>query len=306
MAQLSCGISIPGVVEKDGRYYKVIQNKWHGLTRIDEGTNVLFRALHELDPLKPGTVGELLNLYRAVGMDHLKPATVKDYHNILLRLDHHFGKMPIGSLKTNHIQHFREMRRRRGKGGIRVNREVAVLSAAYELGLREMVVEFNPCRGGARNRESPKKRFVTDEAFLAVFERANEPFQDLLAAAYLSGVRQTDIIAWSRTKHMKAIGIDYVQSKTKKPHTVQWSKAFQFFVERAITRFPEVDVIFANTRGNPWTTSGIASQLARLKSPWCFKDLRAKAQTDSPHSVLGHGAKLEEVYRKILVTQPVR
>jgi site-specific recombinase XerD len=306
MGKLSCGISIPGVYEKDGRYYKVIKNKWHPLTRIDEGTNVLFRAIHELDPLRPGTVGELLNLYRAVGMDHLKPATKKDYENILKRLDHHFGHMPLVSLKVNHIAHFRESRRRRGKGGIRVNREVAVLSAAFELGLREMVVDFNPCRGSKRNRESPSKRYVKNDEFLNVFERANEPFQDLLAAAYLSGVRQTDIISWSRTQHMKPDGIVYVQSKTGKEHTVEWSKALHYFVERAINRFPDIDLIFANTRGEPWTTSGVASQLARLKSPWCFKSLRSKAQSDAPHSVLGHGAKLEELYRKMLKTKPVR
>ncbi len=31
-----------------------------------------------------------------------------------------------------------------------------------------------------------------------------------------------------------------------------------------------------------------------------------KAQSDSPHSVLGHGAALEAVYRKALRTKPVR
>lgn len=306
MAKLPCGLTIPGVVPKDGRYYKIIRNKWHGLSRIDEGTNALLQALHDLDPLKPGTVGELINLYRAIGMDHLAPDTKRDYLNILLRLDHHFGRMRLGSLKTNHIAHFREVRKRAGRGGIRANREVAVLSAVFELGLRQMVCEFNPCRGSARNRESPKRKQVSDEQFLCVFERSNEPFQDLIAAAYLSGVRQTDVISWSRTLHLRPEGIVYVQSKTKKPHTVQWSKALRFFVERAIRRFPEADLIFTNTKGGPWTTSGIASQLARLESPWCFKDLRAKAQTDSPHSVLGHGAALEAVYRKSIVTQPVR
>lgn len=306
MAKLSCGLTIPGVTEKDGRYYKIIKNKWHRLSRIDEGTNALLRALHELDPLRPGTVGELINLYRAIGMDHLKAATKKDYLNILLRLEHHFGRMPLGSLRINHIAHFREVRKRAGRGGVRANREVAVLSAVFELGLRQMVCEFNPCRGSARNREKPKTRHVKDDEFLAVFERSNEPFQDLIAAAYLSGVRQTDIVSWSRTAHLKPEGIVYVQSKTDKPHTVQWSKALHFFVERAMARFPDIDLIFANTRGLPWTTSGIASQLARLESPWCFKDLRAKAQSDSPHSVLGHGAALEAVYRKVLVTQPVR
>lgn len=306
MAKLSCGLSIPGVAEKDGRYYKIIQNKWHKLSRIDEGINALYRSLYELDPLRPGTIEELINIYRAVGMDHLAPATQKDYLNILLRLAHHFGRMHLGTLKTNQVAHFKEVRRRKGRGGIRANREAAVLSAVFEFGLRHLYVEFNPCRGTARNRESPKRRVVTDDDFLAVFERASEPFQNLIAAAYLSAVRQTDIIHWSRTRHLTPKGIDYVQSKTKKPHLVQWSDALRFFVRRAMERNPDSDLIFTNTRGEPWTTSGIASQLARLKSPWCFKDLRAKAQTDSPHSVLGHGAALEAVYRKKIVTAPVR
>lgn len=305
MGKLTCGLTIPGVTEKDGRYYKIIKNKWHGLSRIDEGTNALLRSLHDLDPLRPGTVGELINLYRAIGMDHLAPASRKDYLNILLRLDHHFGRMRLGTLKTNHIAHFREVRKRAGKGAVRANREVAVLSAVFELGLRQMACEFNPCRGSARNRESPKKRRVTDEEFLAVFEKANEAFQDLIAAAYLSGVRQTDIFAWKRSM-MCPEGIAFIQSKTKKEQTVRWSKAFRYFVERAVNRFPEAELIFTNTEGDPWSKWAVASQLARLKSPWCFKDLRAKAQTDSPHSVLGHGAALEAVYRKAIVTQPVR
>lgn len=306
MGQLTCGIYIPGVTEKDGRYYKIIKNKWHPLSRIDEGTSNLFRALHDLDPFRPGTIGELIQLYRALGMDHLKPATQKDYHNILNRLDHHFGRMRLGTLKTNQVAHFREVRKRKGKGGIRANREVAVLSAVFEFGLRHMHVEFNPCRGTARNRESPKRRVVTDQEFLDVFNRANEAFQDLIAVAYLTGVRQTDLIAWKRSEHLKPEGIQYVQSKTKKSHLVQWSGPLSYFVNRAVQRFPDVDLVLTNTRGEPWSVSGIASQLDRLQSPWCFKDLRAKAQTDSPHSVLGHGAALEAVYRKELRTKPVR
>jgi site-specific recombinase XerD len=302
----SCGLSIPGVTEKDGRYYKVIKNKWHPLSRIDEGANALYRALYELDPLRPGTIGELINVYRAVGMDELKPATRDDYLNILKRLDHHFGKMRIGTLKPNQIAHFLETRKKRGRGGTRANREVAVLSAIHNFGMRQMYVETNPCREVSRNTERPKSKVVKDAEFLEVFERSNEAFQDLIAAAYLSGVRQTDVIAWKRSEHLKPEGIVYVQSKTKKPHTVYWSDALRFFVRRAMERFPGTELVFTNTEGEAWTTSAIASQLARLESGWCFKDLRAKAQTDSPHSVLGHGAALEAMYRKELRTRPVR
>lgn len=305
MSKLTCGLSIPGVTEKDGRYYKVIANKWKGLSRIDEGINPLLRALYELDPLKPGTIKELIAVYRAVGMDELKPATRKDYHNILTRLDHHFGHMHHGSLKTNQCAHFLEVAKKAGRG-TRANRELAVLSSVFEFGLRNEYVESNPCRGIRRNKERPRKRMVSDAEFLEGFEQANEAFQDLIAADFLSGVRQTDIISWKRAEHVTRQRVDYVQSKTGKRHIIEMTDALWFFINRAMRRFPGGEFVFLNTDGQPWTPSAINSQKRRLGLDWCFKDLRAKAQTDSPHSVLGHGIALETLYRKELKTRPVR
>lgn len=306
MAKLSCGLSIPAVVEKDGRYYKIIRNKWHPLSRIDEGTNALYRALYELDPARPGTIGELINVYRAAGMDELKPATRADYGKMLPRLAHHFGHIRLGMLKPSQIAVWLETRRKAGRGAIRANREFAVLASVHKFGMRQGWVEANPCRGVPRNTERPRSRQVTDEQFLEGFNRAPEAFQDLIAAAYLSGVRQTDIVAWSRTAHLRPDGIHYVQSKTRKPHHVEWTDALRYFVRRAMARFPDSDLVFLNTRGQQWTIWAINSQKRRLELDWCFKDLRAKAQTDSPHSVLGHGAALENLYRKALRTRPVR
>jgi site-specific recombinase XerD len=306
VATLSCGLSIPGVVEKDGRYYKIIRNKWHGLSRIDEGLNALYRALYELDPTRPGTIGELINVYRAAGMDELAEATRKDYGKMLPRLAHHFGHVRLGSLKPSQIAVWLETRRKAGRGATRANREFAVLASVHKFGMRQGWVEANPCRGVSRNTERPRSRVVTDQEFLEGFNRSPEAFQDLIAAAYLSGVRQTDIVAWSRSVHLRPDGIHYVQSKTGKPHHVEWTDALRYFVRRAMARFPDADLVFLNTRGQPWTQWAINSQKRRLELEWCFKDLRAKAQTDSPHSVLGHGAALEAVYRKVLRTRPVR
>lgn len=305
MSKLSCGISIPGVVEQYGRYYKVIKNKWHPLTRVEDGINALYRALQDLDPIRPGTIGELIALYRAFGMDELKQATRDDYLNMLKRLDIGFGSMRLGTLRPSQCANYLERRKKAGRGGTRANREMAVLSAVHQFGMRQMYVESNPCRV-SRNKERPKKRYVTDVQFLDAFNRANEPFQDLIAVAYLTGVRQTDLISWSRTRNLTPDGVDYVQSKTGKPHLVQWSDAVRYFVRRAMERQPAEDLVLTNTMGGKWSVSGIASQFKRLRVEWSFKDLRAKAQTDSAHSVLGHGAALEATYRKVLRTAPVR
>jgi integrase len=306
MAKLSCGLSIPGVVEKDGRYYKIIKNVWHKLSRIDEGVNALHRALYELDPSRPGTLSELMNFYRAAGMDQLKPATRADYEKILRRLEHHFGRMRIGSLRSSQVAVFLEARRRRGRGATRANREFAVLSAVHKFGMRQGWVEVNPCHGVSRNTEKPRKRYVTNEEFLAVFERSPAHFQDLIAVAYLTGFRMTDIINLKRAEHLKPEGIVFVESKTGKLHKQKWSDAVRFFVRRAMENNPSSEYVFTNAHGNPWGQWAINSQMRRLKAPWAFKDLRAKGQSDAEHSVLGHGAGMERLYRKVINTRPVR
>jgi integrase len=306
MAQLSCGLSIPGVFEKDGRYYKVIQNKWHSLSRIDEGQSALLRAVYELDPARPGTIGEMINVYRAAGMDGLSKSTQARYGLILTRLGHHFGKMKIGALKPSHVAVFLEKRRKAGRGSTAANREFAVLSSVHNFGMRQGWLEANPCIGVRRNPESPRKRYVTNEEFLAAFEKSPEPFQDLISFAYLTGIRQTDVINLKRAEHLRPEGIVFVESKTKKLHKQAWSDAVRFFVRRAMERFPEADHVFNNRFGQQWTVWAINSQMTRLEAPWAFKDLRAKSQSDAEHSVLGHDAAMERLYRKVLNTRPVR
>jgi integrase len=305
VAKLSCGLSIPGVTEKDGRYYKIIRNQWHGLSRIDEGVNALYRALYDLDPARPGTLGELMNVYRAAGMDDLKPATKADYLNILTRLDHHFGKMRIGTLKSSQVAVFLETRRKRGRGATRANREFAVLASVHKFGMRQGWVESNPCHGVSRNKERPRKRYVANEEFLPVFERSPEHFQDLIAFAYLTGFRMTDLMNLKRAEHLKPEGIEFTESKKGKRHKQAWSEAVRFFARRAMERV-ESEYVFTNAHGNQWGQWAINSQMRRLKAPWSFKDLRAKAQSDATHSVLGHGAAMEAVYRKVINTRPVR
>lgn len=306
MGKLTCGISIPAVFEKDGRYYKVVRNEWIKLSRIDEGIQALHRALFELDPARPGTIGQMIDFYRATGMENLKPQTQVRYGLILTRLDKTFGKLRLGTLKRSHVAVFLEMRRKRGRGSIAANRERAVLSSVHEFGMRQGWIEENPCRGVKRNTEKPRKRYVTDAEFSDAFERSPEPFQDLLAVAFLTGIRETDLINLKRAENLRPEGIVFVESKTGKAHTKQWSDALRFFIRRAMERFPESEYVLTNKFGQQWSVWAINSQKRRLGLTWAFRDLRSKAQSDSEHSVLGHGRVMEGVYRKMLITRPVR
>lgn len=313
MGKLSCGLTIPGVFESNGRYFRVQsaegRQKWVALSRVDEGREALYRALYELEQPRPGTITELLTAYRALGMDELSAATRVDYHRILPRLERVFGRMPIGALRPSQVAVFLEKRRKAGRGAVRANRERAVLASAYRFAMRQGWVESNPCRGVPRNTERPRKRYVTDEELLHAIEHSPSQFQDLLWGAYYTGARQGEIIAWNRSQHLKPEGIVYVESKTRKLRHIAWSDTLRDIVRRAMERQPDKEFVFTNRFGNPWTVWAINSQMARLEIDhgvtWAFRDLRAKAQSDAEHSVLGHGPAMEAVYRKVIRTRPV-
>jgi len=317
-----------GVSVKHGRYYRTrwVDGKlrWIALTRVDEGLIALRQALMELEQpfavRKPRTIDELLTLY--LPSAELAPATRREYERIATtRLAHHFGSMAIGALTQRHIAMFLEKRKRDGHNHMG-NRERAVLSAAYEYALRNGWAETNPCRGVRRNRETPRRRYVTDAEFLAAFERAPEPLQDVMALALLTGLRQADLRALRR-EDLTSEGIRVVQSKTGKRTLVQWSDPVRFFVRRALERQQAIadrpadarrhrqtravsGCVLTNKFGEPWTMAGLQTAFKRLQVDWHFHDLRAKAASDASHNILGHGAGMLGVYVRAQTVQALR
>ena len=282
-----------GVYVRSGRYYRVVRNKWIALTPVSDGLVALHRALRELPATPtPRSIGELLTAY--LPNAEISPVTRREYERIAdTRLAHHFGAMPIASLKTAHVAMYLEKRKRDGHPHMG-NRERAVLSAAYEYGMRQGWAEWNPCRGVRRNTERPRSRYVTDAEFLAAFEAAPEPLQDVLALALLTGLRQGDLRRLRR-EDLREDGIYVTEGKTQKRRAVEWTDALRYFVRRACAR-AESPYVLTNKFGKPWTLAAIQTAFKRLGRDWHFHDLRAKAASDAEHNILGHGAGMLGVY----------
>lgn len=203
-----------GVYQKNGRWYRVVRNKWVALSRVDEGLLALRAALRSMPSAeKPRTITDLLTAY--LPQAEIAPGTRREYERISdTRLAHHFGAMPIASLTAAHVAMYLEKRKRDGHSHMG-NRERAVLSAAYEFAMRNGWAQWNPCRGVRRNRETPRRRYVSDAEFLEAFEAAPEPLQDVLALALLTGLRQGDLRALRR-EALTDDGIAVEEGKTGK------------------------------------------------------------------------------------------
>jgi integrase len=300
-----------GVYPKNGRYYRVVKNKWIALTRVDEGLVALRRALRDTPTSRPpATVGELLAAY--LPQAEIGARTRQEYERIAdSRLAHHFGGMLIPNLTPAHVAQYLEKRKRDGHPFMG-NRERAVLSSAYEFAMRQGWANGNPCRGVRRNKERPRSRYVTDAEFLEAFEAAPEPLQDALALALLTGLRQGDLRALRRDS-VTDEGLRVTEGKTGKRKVIGWSDALKFFVRRSLARQDALaarpadprkhrqarevsDYVLTNKFGEPWTMAALQTAFKRLETDWHFHDLRAKAASDAAHNILGHGAGMLGVY----------
>lgn len=301
------GASVPkSVYAKGGRWYLVkrISGKkvWIGLSLVSDGHGRLTDSLKALEHGAVITVGDLLKTYLRDGTGDLRPATLKGY--VAMCEEHAplmwtFGKVRIGSLTTADVAKYLEKRKKAGRshGG---NRERAVLSAACEFGMRNGFAASNPSRGVRRNKEKPRKRYVTTEELQAAITTARREVQELLYAALLTGLRQADLLAL-RVSDLRGDGIHLVESKTGRARIISWSPELRRLVEGAVERSSEAAMrlghpvpatVFAGRSGQPWTLWAVQSAMRRLNVDWHFHDLRAKAATDADHQVLGRHSTL--------------
>jgi integrase len=298
----------PGVTEKHGRYYIVRRNKWHALTRVSDGEVALLEAYYELTHADPHNMAGVLLAFVKNGMTKLRPPTQRDYRRIVItRLIPFCGRMPRNSLKPSHVAQYLEHRETEG-APVAGNRERACLSSACNYGMRKGWLDMNPCHGVRRNTERPSKVYVGHEALTAAIDRAPECVQDLLAVAYLTGIRQTDLMLM-QPGHVRGDRMQFTESKTGKPADYEVTPTLRFFIDRARARAKALnsEALFTSPRGLPWSLWGLQSAMRRLKPGFQFRQLRAKAQTDAPdRNVIGHRGQMRAVYTRSEKRRPVK
>lgn len=310
----------PGVTPKHGRYYVVRRNKWLPLTRIDEGEVALLESFYELTQADPYNMAGVLLSFVKHGMGKLRPATQKDYRRIVVtRLIPFCGHMHRNTLKASHVAQYLQ-RREDEDAAVAGNRERAALSSACNYGMRKGWLDFNPCYGVRRNKETPSKVYVETDALVETHGRANAALQLLLNGAYLSGIRFTDLVLIERRMLVELTingkrgwYVRWDESKTDKPNLMEVGPLLLEVFRRAIeygdaiaTKItkrlpaprPLPTRIFVNTHGKPWTQWAMSSAMAYAKATFAFRQLRAKAETDR-EGVTGHKGQMRAVYTRL-------
>lgn len=324
----------PGCTLKDGRYYAVIKNKWHPLSRAADGDVEFWLCYYRLTRADPHTMAGILIAFIDGGMSELADETREKYKSyIVTRLIPACGHMHRRDFNNSHVAQYLEARKKAG-AAVAGNRERACLSSACEYAMRQGWMKSNPCRGVRRNRERPSRVYVDHNTLVAAVDKAPFGLANLLGVAYLWGGRQTDLrnLTWSQVPgaDSKDAYVHVDESKTRKERDHEITPTVRYFLERAAAhreavaahyeaaaikfegwskharaalsrqRADEVRAqpyVFLTERGLPWSKWGLQSAMRRLDVDFAFRQLRPKAETDKP-GTLGHTGQMQERYTR--------
>lgn len=331
-------LGIKGLRIEKGRYFVIRwergKTRRYPLTKIEEGDAALLAAHKSISGLdgQPAYIADLLRRFVRDGLPELvkdgqlAQITADEYQRIIeapkLGLIELFGKFKIADLGSDLIAvHLEEGRK--DKRAVMANRERSTFSKAFEWGRRQRGwgIKVNPCRGVTRNKERPSKVYVETDSLVETHGRAHGALQLLLNGAYLSGIRFTDLSKLKRSMLIRLVVdkqektyIRWDESKTEKANLMEVGPLLLEVFRRAIeygdaiaTKItkklpaprPLPEHVFVNTHGRPWGQYAMSSAMRYAKATFAFRQIRAKAQTDSANQVLGHSGQMREVYTRL-------
>ena len=171
-----------------------------------------------------GTISDLIERYMKEVSPKKAPKTHKDEISSAKLLNNVFGKMNPADIRPAHVAKYLD---KRGESApIRANREKSLLSHMFSMAMRWGIVDSNPCKGVARNKETPRNRFVTDtelECFRGFAKSRSETgilLAEVARLAYLTGQRRGDLLRL-RLDQITDDGILIIQGKTSAKVLIQ-------------------------------------------------------------------------------------
>lgn len=269
-------------------FYVTRENKWIPLGRDLDAAKIKWC---ELDGGEPQTgMTALIHRYMVEVAPLKAPRTYADNKTESIKLLAVFGKMNPQDIKPHHVAKYLDLR---GKDApVRANREKALLSHVFTMGMRWGVVDSNPCKGVHRNKEGKRDRYITDDEFKQVWSKANLTIRCLMDVAYLTAQRIGDILDIGMRDITKD-GILFDQNKTGKKIFIGMNADLQAVIDRCRRIHPKVKglTLFHTRRGKQYTYDSFDSMWQRAKKKagvkdFHFHDIRAKALTDAKRAGL--------------------
>lgn len=299
---------------KDGAYYYVHPgtNKWEKLDR--DYAKAMARWADILgSPAQCVSVSDLLDRYLLEVVPHKAPRTQEDNRQEIRFLRAFFGGMALSAVKPMHVADYIATRKAKTRG----NREVALLSHAFNKAILWELVGSNPCSvPGIRNSETPRDRYVTDEEIEAFKKECPQWLRNYLELKLLLGLRNQDMLLLKKTDFSDNL-LRVKTLKTGKTLAIQITPEVKRILDRFTHKSPH---LFVTKWGTAFSSNGFASAWRRAMDAYVSTgnqrfhehDIRGKVATDmldprKAQLLLGHKTLTQtEEYMKQRATDVIQ
>jgi integrase len=287
----------PHMSRKGDAYYYVTSGKPRKWIALGKDLALAKKKWAEFEctvaPTGP-TFGEVAKVYKAKCIPLKAPRTQKENEGELKQLLTVFEAVPLDQIKPAHLRQYLDMR----EAKVRANREIALFSHLFNWARERGYTDApNPAYGVSRNVERAREVYVEDEAFAAVYAKAPQELRDAMDLAYYTGQRVSDVLKWTRG-NVRDGALHVTQGKTRKKQRIAINGPLASVVERLkAPREGVTSLYLVQVDGAPLTYKMLHERFlkacADAGQDYQFRDLRAKAATDSPgkekaQELLGH------------------
>jgi len=216
-------------------------------TEIVEGT--YFEKLIGRKKTFKGLMDKFLKVHAPKVSDSMQ----KSYRTSLRHLNSFFGKSNLLSVLPRNISKYKMLRKEEGAAPATINRELAMLSKAFSLAVKEWEwLKDNPVSKVPREKEDNERdRWLTKDEEKEILENSPEWLRDIIIFALNTGLRLQEFLSleWSRVNLVRRT-ILIKETKNGNPKTLPLNKiALDVLNQRSKVKSIKNDYVFFNSNG---------------------------------------------------------
>ena len=195
----------------------------------------------------------LMDKFLKVHAPKVSDSMQKSYRTSLRHLNSFFGKCNLLSVLPRNISKYKMLRKEEGAAPATINRELAMLSKAFSLAVKEWEwLKDNPVSKVPRERENNERdRWLTVEEEVSLLECSPDWLRDIILFNLQTGLRQDELLSltWDRVSVVRE-EILIKETKNGKPRTIPLNKtAFDILERKAKVVSIKNQIVFHSKTG---------------------------------------------------------
>lgn len=241
--------------------------------------------------------------------------TRKQYNSVAKQLKDCFAEFQsVADIKPQHVAQWQDDH----KSKVNANTGKSILTTVLNIAIRRGIIDRNPAKEVENLTVARRKRYITDEEFISIREKAHPVLRAAMDISYVTGARIGDIL----DIHLSQItqdGLTIRQEKTEKLQLFKRNAALDTAIEnaKAIKRPVRGLFLLCTMRGQQYDYQQLNQWWIKAREEAGihdvhFHDIRGKSATDAKRAgidyqaLLGHTTKaMSDSYIKLDDAQSV-